>query len=280
MAFPGSVCLRGGDIYRTSTVQIYPLGTRGYTNDGRVYRYTKNGTSALTVGKLIQNAVINADWSDDAVSVTGAAVTSGTTKIKVHFSTDSSNGPSSVNSFAEGYLFVNDGNGEGQMVQVLSHEAWTTAAAGGKSTIQFMDYAEFTTGISTVTTASELGIIKNLYDDVVVFPATMTGVPVGVTPRAVAANAYFWLQTWGLAVCVVNSAGVCVPKVGYPLMPATEIGQVHRPFLSFSTKKASEAASISNMRAAWIAQARPLIGTCVEVGADGETGLVDLKLAP
>lgn len=279
MAFPGSVCLRGGDIYRTSTVQIYPLGTRGYTNDGRVFRYTKNGATALTVGSLIQAEAVGTE-ADDQLVVTAKGVTSGSTKITANLSTNIAlTAACPVNEYKEGYLFVNDGTGEGQMVQIASHELVTSAASGGHTTIMFMDYAEFTTAVSTASTASELGLVKNLYDDVIEFPATMTAPPVGIAPRAVAANAYFWLQTWGVATCKVNSAGTGIPAVGLPLMPATVAGDVSRPALLASTKFTSGGA-FDGARATFMAIGRPIIGTCVEVGADGETGLIDLKLAP
>ncbi len=278
MAFPGSVCLRGGDIYRTSSIQIYPLGTRGYTNDGRAFRYTKNGAVALVVGSLIQAEAPDAQFSDDQLTVTGKGIAAGSTKITARFSTNSTGGVS-VDQYKEGYLFVNDGEGEGQMVQIVTHELATTAGAGGVSTVQFMDYGEFTEAVSTATTASQMGFIKNLYDDVIEFPAVMTSVPVGIAPRGVAANFYFWLQTWGIAPCKVNSADTGIPAVGFPLMPATIAGDVSRPFLLASTKGTS-AGAFDNARDTFIAAARPILGACVEVGADGETGLIDLKLAP
>ncbi|KKN57535.1 hypothetical protein LCGC14_0560810, partial [marine sediment metagenome] len=250
MAFPGSVALRGGDQYRTTSDQIYPLGTRAYTNDGRVFRYTKNGGTALTVGSLIQ-AEAPGGYSDDQLLVTGEAVTSGSTSVLIKFSTGSTVA-SPVDEFKEGYLFVNDGTGEGQMVQIRTHEVATTAGAGGNSTVQFMDYGEFTAVVSTGDTAAELGLIKNPYDDVIEFPATMTGIPVGITPRGVAANQHFWLQTWGIAPCKVKSSGTGVPAVGFPLMPATVAGDVSRPFWNASTKFTS-AGAFNGARATFMA---------------------------
>lgn len=281
MAFPGSVRLNGRHIYRTSTVQIFPLGTRGYMDDGRVFRYTKNGATALTVGSLIQQAVISADHGAGQVISSGGSFSSGDTAMLAKFSTDTTGTATMVaDNYKEGYLFFTDGSGEGMMVQIASHEAGTTGSSlEYYSTIQFMDYAELTTGGSTGSTASNYGIIKNLYDDVIVFPTAMTGVPVGITPRAVAANAYFWMQTWGIATCKVSSTDTGIPAVGFPLMPATVAGDVARPWHTASTKFTS-AGVLNGMRTDFMAAQRPILGTCVEVGADGETGLIDLKLAP
>lgn len=281
MAFPGSVRLNGQHIYRTSSVQIYPLGTRGYLNDGRIFRYTKNGATALTVGSLIQAEAPSADHKSSLVVTTGGSFSSGDTAMLIKFSTDTTGvGTLGADNYKEGYLYFHDGAGEGMMVQIASHEAATTVNdAAFWSTMQFMDYAELTTKGSTATTASNYGIVKNLYDDVIEFPTAMTCVPVGITPRAVAANYYFWLQTWGVAPCRVKSAGTGIPAVGFPLMPATVAGDVSRPWWNASTKFTS-AGVLNGMRTDFMAAQRPIVGTCLEVGATGETGLIDLKLAP
>ncbi len=277
MGIIGSILLKGKEIYRETADKRHPLGTRAYTRDGRVFRYARNGGTALTVGKLITARAPIASLSDD-LSV-NAGVTSGAESINITITS-----VTSANYYSEGYLFVNSGAGEGQMAQILSH---TSASTGStildRMNIVFQHGAVLTTAISTGasgTTDSEVGIIPNPYDRAIVAAATVTGVPLGITPRAVTANYYFWVQTWGPAVCQVNSAGTSIPAVGFPLIPATIAGAVSRYFGYLSCADSSASWAAGDVRVMLIKYGHYPIGNCMEVGADGETGMVDLKLAP
>lgn len=277
MGIIGSILLKGKEIYRTTSDKRHPLGTRGYTRDGRAFRYARNGGSALAVGKIIQSEAPQSSLSDD-LSV-NVGVTSGAEAINITVTT-----VTTVNAFAEGYFFVNDGAGEGQMAQIKSH---TSASTGSTlldpMNIEFQHGAVMTTVVSTGasgTTDSEVGIVRNPYDKVIIAPATLTATPVGVTPRAVAANYYFWVQTWGPAVAQVNSAGTGIPAVGFPVIPATVSGAVSRMWGYLSTVDSSESWAGGDVRVALIKYAHYPLGNCITVGSDGASGLIDLKLAP
>lgn len=277
MGIVGSILLKGKEIYRTTSDKRHPLGTRGYTRDGRVFRYARNGATALAVGKLVQAEAPQASLSDD-LSV-NAAKTSGSTAINITVTT-----VTTINAFAEGYFFVNDGAGEGQMVPILSHSSASTGSTlASRMSIEFADGGLLTTYVSTGktgTTDSEVGIVRNPYDKAIICPATVTSIPLGITPRAVAANYYFWVQTWGPAVAQVNSAGTGIPAAGFPLVPATVAGAVSRYWGYLSTKDSSATWAGGDVRVTMIKYGHYPIGNCMEVGADGESGMVDLKLAP
>lgn len=277
MGIIGSILLKGKEIYRTTSDKRHPLGTRGYTRDGRAFRYARNGGTALAVGKVIQSEAPMANLSDD-LSV-NVGVTSGAESINITITTQTT-----VNTYAEGYFFVNDGAGEGQMAQILSHTSATTGTTNAsRMNIVFQHGAVMTTAVSTGatgTTDSEVGIVRNPYDKVITAPATLTSTPVGIAPRAVAANYYFWVQTWGPAVAQVNSAGTAIPAVGFPLIPATVAGQVSRMWGYLSTLDSSESWAGGDVRVALIKYAHYPLGNCITVGSDGASGVIDLKLAP
>ncbi|KKN36497.1 hypothetical protein LCGC14_0773200 [marine sediment metagenome] len=280
--FFNSVLLNQGDIYKQYSANQgnKPLGTRGYTKDGRAFRWCKNGGTALAIGRVIQSEAVPGDFSDDISIEAGQGVTSGTTKVAMNWTTALASLGTTADNYKDGYLFVNDGPGEGQMVQILKQEAWTSLTTlSAVSTLQFMPGDEFTTA---VTTASELGIVKNLYDDVIIPTNALTGVILGVTPRAVSANYWFWVQTWGPCPYLAFSTGTNIPKVGYPLVaqPSTD-ADMARMWGEATTKKSSEALSFTTgFRATAILWFRQPLGTVMEVGGNGEFGIVDLKIAP
>ncbi|KKN36498.1 hypothetical protein LCGC14_0773210 [marine sediment metagenome] len=277
MGIVGSILLKGKEIYRTTSDKRHPLGTRGYTRDGRVFRYARNGGVALAVGKLVQSEAPQTNLSDD-LSV-NIGVTSGAAAINITVTT-----VTTLNAFAGGYIFVNDGAGEGQMAQILSHTSASTGSTlNSRMNIELADGGIFTTAVSTGavgTTDSEVGIVRNPYDKAIIAPATLTSVALGVTPRAVAVNYYFWVQTWGPAVVQVNSTGTGIPAAGFPLIPATVAGAVTRYWGYLSTDDSSQSWAGGDVRVELIKYGHYPIGNCMEVGADGETGMVDLKLAP
>ena len=221
MGFPGSVLLTQGDIFAQTSDKRHPLGTRGYTRDGRVYRYARAGGTNLDVGKLMQMPAHIANWDKQLhpSSAHGSSVSTNSTYVYVHFRKYSSGAlPTSANVVADGYLIVNDGTGQGQYIQIASNTASTStlAAAACRTKVVFREGEKLTArlavssgyGASGGSTGSQVGLIKNPYDDVIVSAksATGTGIPLGITPRAVTANYYFWLQTWGPAVCLCDTA--------------------------------------------------------------------------
>jgi len=262
MGFPGSVLLKQGDIYNQSSTKQHPLGTRGYTRDGRVFRYAKAGGTALSAGLLMQAEAPASNFSDDLTLAT--AYSAGATQVVVYASTGIASTSTGV--FNDGYLFVNDGTGEGQYVQIKKQGGWSSdTTANCRSTVSFQDGSKLTAAVSS---GSEVGFVKNPYDDIVVYPVSKTSIPLGVTPRAVTANYYFWLQTWGPCPIKCEAA----PTVGEALVPATATaGSVEDPSSETASTKSSD------LGPDYI---KPRIGFCMESGAAGETGMVYLMLAP
>lgn len=257
MSFPGSVLLNQGDIYKQSATQIHPLGTRGYTRDGRVFRYSRNGGVALVRGKLVQSAV-NITGVDTTLLGTTHYATTNSTRIQVMPSTKGLF--STADAYKDGLLYVSDttaSTGQGQYVQIYSHTKSTSTATAVQIYLRQGDV--LTKGL---TTKAELGVQKNRYDDVVVYPVAATGIPLGVPPRAITIAYYFWLQTWGPA-CVLCGAALTYDNVCVPSTAATGT------FLKMSTKSTATGTF-----------ERPRLGHALEVGAAGEYTLVELMLAP
>jgi len=198
------------DPYDQSETQKCPLGTRLAMADGRVFRYAKNGAVALAAGNVVQSAVPIVQFSN---ATDGLRATAGLTAGSKVLTANSTAGAASAAAdlFADGFLGVAVGSGSGHVYQVKSH---TAAASNASFTINLHDPLKV-----AINSQSSLGLIQNLYKNVVVSPASMqTGITLGITPTAITANYYFWLQTWGICAAL---GGGNVTTAGYAVMPST-----------------------------------------------------------
>lgn len=171
----------------TSTADQLQVGTRSESADGRQFVYVKAGASALVPGTLQQGPAIVADHQNIAVA---AAAAIGATTITVTLGATAA----TANQYAGGYVVVNDVTGEGNTYLVSSHPA---ADASASLVLTLSDAVNV-----ALTTSSQVSLIANPYNGVIINPTTPTGVPVGVAVYAVAAGEYGWIQTRGAVSCL------------------------------------------------------------------------------
>ena len=186
-------------IMSTSTEQKEALGTLRVLSDGRKFRYCKNGAAAIEPGLLVMPVAESANHKDEDMPADASA---GDSTIKITL------GATAVekDEYAGGFLSIynaTDDEDRGQQYEILSHPAH---AGGGD--------LELTLVTPLVRDVPEddtkLSLIRNRYKDVVV--TTGDEVPVtGVTVCNVAAGAYFWAQSGGVATVV---AGTADPQIG------------------------------------------------------------------
>lgn len=248
MSFSNTVYLSSHQIYQTGTDQLVPLGTRGVTVDGRVFRRAKAGAVALTTGKLMQESVIVSGHGNNLVIP--AAVAVGASSITLTNSTTAI----TLNMYKEGFIYINDVDGEGQYYKIKSHPAESTGSGSCAFTIE----GEL---VVALTTSSEAGLRRNPYDSIVINPTTATGAPVGVTVVAVAASAYAWIQTWG--PCAVLTNGTII--VGKTVTPgASTAGSVDVHPLNSSDSDGQQ----------------PTVGVVSRVTDSTDYSWINLKIAP
>ena len=183
-----------GDEKVTGTSQIHPYGTRMVLPDGRVFYYGQTD-GAQTAGAICQSAVGVANHDMDLAVNTAAAgakslsVTVGGTAV-------------TANQYADGYVYVNDGTGEGHIYKVRQHDAISSAGSG---TINLYDGDAIVVAFEAATI---VGLAKNPYKDFVVYPTTATGHAVGVAATDFDDDDFGWLQTWGPAAVLCDVAFV------------------------------------------------------------------------
>lgn len=197
-------------VYTESATQKCPLGTRLALADGRVYRYAQNAAVALAAGNLVQSAVPIVQFSSAGGYLIATAGTAAGSKVLTANSTAGA-ASAAANLFADGFLGVAVGSGSGHVYQVRTH---TASSSNNSFTINLYDPLKV-----AINSQSSLGLIQNPYKNVIVSPASVpTGITLGVTPMAITASYFFWLQTWGICSAL---GGGNANTAGYAVMPST-----------------------------------------------------------
>jgi len=181
-----------GDEKDTGTTQLHALGSRMHLPDGRIYRYGQTD-GAQTAGAICQSAVGVANHDMD-LAVNTASV--GDKSLSVTLGGTAA----TEDQYKDGYVYVNDGTGEGNIYKIRQHDAINSSAAG---TINLYDGDAIAVAFEAATL---VGLVKNPYKDFIVYPATTSGHAVGVAATDFDDDDFGWLQTWGPAAVLCDVA--------------------------------------------------------------------------
>ena len=211
---------KGGSQYATanpyaeSATQLFPLGSKLiYGNN--TYRYVGIGGTAVTAGKLLQQPAVVSDHANMSAT---AAVAAGETAISV----ETGGTDITLNQYANGYLWVNDVAGEGQMLRVKSNPAHDHSA---DPSIVITCYDALATAL---TTNSQLTLLADPSNDLIVAPAAETGALMGATVIDLTADYFGWAVISGPAALltvgtlVVGNAAVRSGGTAGGVAPATD----------------------------------------------------------
>lgn len=157
--------------------------------DGRSFRYAKSAAGSskgkLQLAPTPDTALHNLAVTATAAGATQVSITPGATT-------------ASAGVFDEGYMVVNDVDGEGQTYKIKHNPAIASSTA---FTLELFD------PISTALTASsEVSLVHNTYNGVVEGSST-TIQPAGVPLRTITSAYYGWLQTHGVAAVLCGTTG-------------------------------------------------------------------------
>ena len=195
MAFPLTVHLGYGQEKVQTSDQKQKLGTKAVLPDGRVFYYAENSGAAITTaGQIVDGiAAVGADDGDLATAALAAGSLTVTTTTSLTTTKDQ---------YKDGYLFVNDVAGQGEVYRVKSNTA-VSSAAGCEITLDESD------GIRTAfTTGTQFGLMYSPYKDIKIIDGdgTMTTGALGVTTIPVTADYFCWVQTAGPAAVLSGAA--------------------------------------------------------------------------
>jgi hypothetical protein len=253
MAFPTVVQGSPGYDKTATTTQKHRLGTKMTFSDGRVFYYSY-AAEAITAGKLTMGSQTASDHIKDLAVAEAVAIGANQIKLTNGGSTAITGSGKYTGNFGtrgdyvDGYVFINDVTGEGQIFQIADH---SDAATGETLTIDLYDNDSVQTAL---TTSSQAGIHKPVGHSVEVWDADDIDGPVlGVPTHNIASGEYFWNQTAGPAA--VLTAGTVI--LGNEVYSSTD-GAV-------GPSAASNAVECR-------------VGTVLAVGADTEYSLIDLQI--
>jgi hypothetical protein len=196
------------DPYTSGLTQLFPLGSR-LLYGNTVYSYGRLAATAVTAGKCVTHAASIAHHFDLTPT---AGVAAGETAISV----ETAGTDITLNQYANGYLYVNDAAGEGQMLRIKSNPAHDHSA---DPSIVITCYDDLATAI---TTSSRITLIPDPRSALIGQAATTTGATMGVTIVDMAASAYGWFAVSGPAT--VLTSGTLV--VGNHAVPLGAVGAV------------------------------------------------------
>lgn len=175
---------------RTQADSSHNIGEFVRLSDERTFRYTRVGASNISKGKLQLAPAPKTNHHNMAV---GAAVATGGKQVSL------TPGATAVvvDEYDEGYLVVNDVDGEGQTYKVNSNPA---AAQSTAFTVTLFDPISV-----ALTTNSEASLVHNRWNGVVEAAST-TRRPAGVPLISLLAGDYGWLQTHGVSGVLCDTA--------------------------------------------------------------------------
>jgi len=184
--------------WKESSTPKHQVGSKGYTNDGRVFRYIK-ADGALTLGHVSIAADLVGNHEDigtntHAIGDKSITATAGATAV-------------TANMYTNGYVVVNDDTGQGTSYGIEGHT--TVSAAGGDITVYLKDRIRITAIAGTTVT-----LVRNPYRDVITGPGDATlDIFTGVPILTISDGYYGWTQTGGIC-SVLSDATVPVALRG------------------------------------------------------------------
>lgn len=163
MAQAGSLTLTSNDIHEVTTEKQHTLGAIAQTKDGRLYRYAKNGTSALDAG-----AEVVASSTSDYSSTASEDIKRSATMVHTAGTVSASNAPK----YEDGILVV---DGSRYLANGVSRDG----------TVSLVDRID-----TPISESDSVALEANQFCGVGALGET--GDAIGEAEVAVPANAYFW----------------------------------------------------------------------------------------
>lgn len=160
------------------------LGHELKFTDGRVFRLCKNGAANLASGKL----VIRPDDVANHLSMTPTAAAIGLKKVTVTLGATAA----TANQYKDGYLKLETGT----QYKVKSHPA-----ADASATLELTLYDGLWEAIAGTETCD---LVANIYTGTVISATDQADLPLGVPMIDVTAAYYYWLQTRGPAMALMD----------------------------------------------------------------------------
>lgn len=183
--------------YDETSDQKFALGTKWVFGDGRIFRYFRNGATALAKALMTQTQVVETKLLE--IPQTAHAQVVGATNINVLVTTASA---IVKDALVGGTMWCNKIANMGESYRIIASELDTT------DTILHLTLE--TPIRAAIGATTEVSLCPNPWYKVVVFPTSATGMATGVPLVSITAAYYGWLQTGGDCPLTVDSSETAV----------------------------------------------------------------------
>ena len=177
-------------IHEESSTQKHSIGEKLELADGRCFRY--GYFAAATAAGLLVSQDVSAGCVVETDDIATAAAIGATSVILTDAGTL---GSATANQYAGGYLHITDDAGEGYTYRIKSN----TAASSNAVTFTLYDPL-----VVALTTASDVAITGNMYNNLLGATAATDTLVSGVTTRVMQASYYGWVQTKGVSTVLAD----------------------------------------------------------------------------
>ena len=184
------------------------IGAKLILPDGRHFRYTHAGGTALVVGSLNQAVVHTTNYSAEAVGTTAV----GARQLK---GVDSTVGNIAISQFKFGYIYT-DNTTALPMMQIKDNLNIVTA---GDADGIFNLFTPIPTAL--VSGTDTICYFENPWEDIIVTPGTTdpTSIIVGICKIALTAAYWGWVQSAGPTTALYDSSVQSIAGIGDPVAP-------------------------------------------------------------
>ena len=245
MAYPATLAVEYKTAYETGATQIYPVGQKGTTPDGSIYRYCLMGSTIGVANKTYQGAATAvANWTTQAHTV---ALAVGDTEI----SFKDGGTAFTADQLAGGTILVQETDDLGHIYRVKSN----IATAANETVCQLEDGVTVKVAVA-VAGGNVLTANLSPWREIIITPLTTpTNMVVGIPRVIIAASAFGWVQSRGVASCLVSGA----PLPGNIVIPGGAAGS-------------------AGIAAGQTTNATVYYGRMLNLGIDGDFGALFLTL--
>ena len=215
MSFPNILHITEEETFNSYTTERVPVGTKAVVEDGRVFRFSEVGATALVVNDMNQGEAPTTGYSGEAIGTLAAGVT-----VLTGVGATNEGGSIAIVADVLKYGYIHTDNAT--TLPIMRIKANTAIALGSTGTVTL-----FLPTPTAIAGGNTVSYIKNPWRDVIQgVITTPTAVPTGVCRVAAAAAAFCWLQTAGVTTVQYDTATTPIAAVGDPVQMGVAAGAV------------------------------------------------------
>lgn len=204
MSFPNVISGSEGELFHNSIDETVPVGTKMIIEDGRAFRFTEAGGTALVVGNLNCTEAPSANYTTEVIDT----ISSGTNTLT---GVGATGADFAIHVGINGYIYTDNATTL-PLMRIKDNNVLSSGSTGSV----FL-YIKTPTDIAAGNTVS---YFKNPWRDVIISATPPVGVLTGVCKVAITADQFGWSQTLGPATVLYDSDTTAIAAVGDPVVPS------------------------------------------------------------